>query len=277
LVAALGSFLDARAHGGIWLVRIEDLDPPREQPGAADAILRSLEVHGLHWDGPVLYQHTRVQAYEAAAAKLAAEGWAYPCACSRREIADSGLHGLEGPVYPGTCRQGLPPGKSARALRIRVPDDETFFFEDDLQGTVRQHLTREIGDFVIHRADGYSAYQLAVVIDDAYQGVIHVVRGADLLLSTPRQIYLQQRLGLPMPSYMHLPVVVNSSGEKLSKQTGAAPLDSLNPGSTLFRALGFLRQSPPPELRRAPPEELLSWAVGHWRPATLQGIRYIGS
>ncbi|MDE2139102.1 MAG: tRNA glutamyl-Q(34) synthetase GluQRS [Gammaproteobacteria bacterium] len=272
LVAALGGYLDARAHGGRWLLRIEDLDPPREQIGAADVILRSLDIHGLHWDGPVLHQHTRLAAYESAVANLSAEGWAYTCACSRREIADSGLRGLEGPVYPGTCRQGPPPGKSARALRIRVPGDETLYFEDCLQGPVRQDLAREIGDFVIRRADGCFAYQLAVVLDDAFQGVSRVVRGVDLLLSTPRQMWLQRRLGLPTPSYMHLPVAVTAAGEKLSKQTGARPLDNERPSLNLFRALEFLRQCPPPPLRGASPPELLSWATKNWQPERLRGI-----
>lgn len=272
LVAALGSFLDARSHGGQWCLRIEDLDPPRAQPGAIDAILQSLEIHGLHWDGPVLYQHDRLDAYAAAAAKLQVEGWAYPCACSRKEIADSGLQGLEGPAYPGTCRQGLPSGKSARTLRIRVPDNEIFSVADMLQGTIRQDLAHVIGDFVIRRADGYFAYQLAVVLDDAFQGISHVVRGADLLLSTPRQVYLQQRLGLPTPFYMHLPIAVNTAGEKLGKQTGALPLDDRLPGASLFQALEFLRQTPPVELRRASPRILLQWAIHNWQPEPLRGI-----
>lgn len=272
LVAALGSFLDARARGGQWRLRIEDLDPPREQSGAADNILRSLEIHGLHWDGPVLYQHARRAEYEAAAARLRAEGWAYPCACSRREIADSGMRGLEGPVYPGTCRRGVPAGKPARALRIRVPDGETLSFEDRLQGVVHQDLAREIGDFVIRRADGCFAYQLAVVLDDAFQDISHVVRGADLLLSTPRQIWLQRRLGLPTPSYMHLPVVATAAGEKLSKQTGAQPLNDARPGANIFRALEFLRQTPVKDLRGAPPGELVGWAIRNWRPERLRGI-----
>lgn len=272
LVAALGSFLDARTHPGQWLLRIEDLDPPREQSGASDAILHSLEAHGLHWDGAVLYQHDRLEAYEVAARKLQQAGWAFPCACSRHEIADSGLRGLEGPVYPGTCRNGPPTGKPARALRLRVPDAAVFEFEDALQGTIRQDLAREIGDFVIRRADGHFAYQLAVVVDDAYQGITQVVRGADLLLSTPRQIYLQRRLELPTPFYMHLPVAVNATGEKLSKQTGALPLDDVKPTANLFRALRFLRQSPPRELQDAPTAELLCWAVGNWHAAALRGI-----
>lgn len=272
LVAALGSFLDARARGGQWRLRIEDLDPPREQSGVADKILRSLEIHGLRWDGPVLYQHARLAEYEAAAAGLLAEGWAYPCACSRREIADSGMRGLEGPVYPGTCRRGVPAGKPARALRIRVPDGETLSFEDRLQGVVHQDLAREIGDFVIRRADGCFAYQLAVVLDDAFQDISHVVRGADLLLSTPRQIWLQRRLGLPTPSYMHLLVVATAAGEKLSKQTGAQPLNDARPGANIFKALEFLRQAPVKDLRGAPPGELVAWAIRNWRPERLRGI-----
>ena len=276
LVAALGSFLDARSHGGQWRLRIEDLDPPREPPGAADAILHSLDAHGLHWDGAVLYQHDRLAAYEAAIARLQEAGWAYPCACSRKEVADSGLRGLEGTVYPGTCRHGLPAGKPARALRVRLPDDEIGSFEDHLQGSVSQYLAREIGDFVIRRADGYFAYQLAVVLDDAHQSITHVVRGGDLLLSTPRQIYLQRRLELPTPSYMHLPVAVNAAGDKLSKQTGALPLDDTQPAANLFRSLEFLRQSPPPELLRSSPAELLSWAMKNWQPMTLRGILIAG-
>lgn len=272
LVAALGSFLDARAHGGQWLLRIEDLDPPREQPGAADAILHSLDAHGLYWDSAVLYQHDRLEAYAVAAQKLQQAGWAYPCACSRREIVDSGLRGLEGPVYPGTCRNSLPTGKVARALRLRVPDTAVFEFEDALQGTLHQDLAREIGDFVIRRADCQFAYQLAVVMDDAFQGITQVVRGADLLLSTPRQIYLQRRLGLPTPFYMHLPVAVNAAGEKLSKQTGALPLDDTQPAANLFIALAFLHQSPPPQLQHSPAPELLRWAVSNWHAAALQGI-----
>jgi glutamyl-Q tRNA(Asp) synthetase len=271
LVAALGSYLDARAHGGAWLLRMEDLDPPREQPGAADAILHSLEKFGLHWDGPVLYQHTRLDAYQAAMARLLETGTAFPCACTRSEIADSGLIGLEGPVYPGTCRTGLA-GRPTRAIRVRV-NSASVDFNDTLQGYCSQNLEREIGDFVIRRADGYFAYQLAVVVDDAFQGITHVVRGADLLLSTPRQIHLQRLLGLPIPIYTHLPVAVNAQGEKLSKQTGAEPLHGATPGAVLIRALSFLLQSPPQELHGAAPHELLDWAVPHWQPARMAGIK----
>ncbi|MGH8278042.1 MAG: tRNA glutamyl-Q(34) synthetase GluQRS [Gammaproteobacteria bacterium] len=270
LVTALGSYLDARAHHGRWRVRIEDLDPPREPPGAADAILRCLESCALLWDGAVVYQHTRRAAYRDALALIVARGRAYPCACSRREIADSGLAGLEGPVYPGTCRHGLPAGKTARVMRVRVPVDSTIGFADILQGDLQQQLAREVGDFVLQRAEGYFAYQLAVVVDDAFEQITHVVRGADLLLSTPRQIYLQQLLGLPTPVYMHLPVVVNPAGEKLSKQTGAVPVDAAQASAVLFRALEFLRQSPPPELHGESPGALLHWAVQHWQPEHLR-------
>lgn len=248
------------------------MDPPREQPGAADSVLRGLEACELYWDEPVLYQRTRLDAYQAVLEKLLAENLAYPCACSRREIEDSGMRGVEGPVYPGTCRNGLPPGKLARVIRLRVPDDEIFEFNDRIQARFKQHLVQEVGDFVLRRADGYFAYQLAVVADDAFQGITHVVRGADLLLSTPRQMCLQHQLGLPTPIYMHLPVAVNTGGKKLSKQTGAAAFSAQEPSAALFQALEFLRQPPPAGLRRAPPLELLQWAIQRWRPSCLQGI-----
>jgi glutamyl-Q tRNA(Asp) synthetase len=271
LVAAVGSCLDARAQGGRWLLRMEDLDPPREVPGSADGILRSLVNFGFQWDGAVLYQSRRQEAYGAAAAELLHAATAFPCACSRSEIADSGLHGLEGPIYPGTCRHGLPPGREARALRLRVPN-EVMGFEDGMQGWVRQNLADDIGDFIIRRADGCYAYQLAVVVDDASQGITHVVRGADLLLSTPRQLLLQRLLGLPQPRYLHLPVAVNQAGEKLSKQTHARPLDGQNTGLLLWQALAFLRQEPPQALRGASIDEIWGWAIPRWRREPLQGI-----
>jgi glutamyl-Q tRNA(Asp) synthetase len=271
LIAALGSYLDARANRGRWLLRMEDLDPPREQPGAADSILRTLEIFGLEWDGPVLYQHTRLDAYQTAIDELLKTGTAFPCACTRSEIADSGLIGLEGPVYPGTCRDGLG-DRPARAIRVRV-NPGPVNFEDTLQGGCSQNLEQEIGDFVIRRADGYFAYQLAVVTDDAFQGISHVVRGADLLLSTPRQIHLQNLLSLPIPIYTHLPVAVDAHGQKLSKQTGAGPIQTTDPASTLFEALGFLSQTPPAELKNSPVRELLDWAISHWQPLRMRGIR----
>lgn len=264
LLAAVGSYLEARAAGGRWLLRIEDLDPPREVPGAADGILRTLAAYGFEWDGEVVYQSRRLDHYRAALDGLAAAGLAYPCACTRREIADSSLRGIDGPVYPGTCRAGLAAGRAPRAWRLRVGEGETGFL-DAVQGWQAQVLARDLGDFVLLRADGYFAYQLAVVVDDALQGVSHVVRGADLLDSTPRQIHLQQALGHPLPGYAHLPVLTNPAGEKLSKQTRAPALEIDRAGLELWQALTILGQQPPAELRGAAPAEVWRWAFVHWR------------
>ena len=241
LVAALASWLDARAANGRWLVRMEDLDRPRVQPGAAEEILRALERLGLEWDGEVEYQSRRAALYQAALERIRAR--TYWCCCTRREIADSslGLASDGAAIYPGTCRRGPPPGKPPRALRLRV-DASTIGFVDRVQGRREQVLSRDVGDFVLYRADGQFAYQLAVVVDDAAQGVTDVVRGADLIDSTARQIFLQRLLGLPTPRYLHVPVVVNAAGEKLSKQTGAEPLDLSRPEQELRRALAFLGQ-----------------------------------
>ena len=241
LVAALASWLDARAANGRWLVRMEDLDRPRVQPGAAEEILRALERLGLEWDGEVEYQSRRAALYQAALEQIRAHS--YWCCCTRREIADSalGLASDGAAIYPGTCRRGLPPGKPPRALRLRV-DASTIAFVDRVQGRREQVLSRDVGDFVLYRADGQFAYQLAVVVDDAAQGVTDVVRGADLIDSTARQIFLQRLLGLRTPRYLHVPVAVNAAGEKLSKQTGAEPLDLSRPEQELRRALAFLGQ-----------------------------------
>jgi glutamyl-Q tRNA(Asp) synthetase len=256
LVAALASWLDARAAGGRWLVRIEDLDAARSQPGAADEILRTLERLGLTWDGPVLYQSARVALYAEALHGL--EKHTYWCGCSRREIADSslGLAADGAQVYPGTCRSGLPAGKRERALRIKASG--TVGFTDRVQGPQAQLLERDVGDFVLQRADGPFAYQLAVVVDDARQGVSDVVRGADLLDSTARQIHLQRALGYPTPRYMHIPAAVNPAGEKLSKQTGAPPIAGAR--EALRRALLFLGQ---------PQTDDLAQAVRSWNPALI--------
>lgn len=271
LMAAVGSYLEAKAHGGRWLLRMEDLDPPREMPGAADGILRDLTALGFQWDGPVLYQSRRLEAYEAALSQLQDGGHVFPCACTRSEIADSAVAGIEGPVYPGTCRDGLAPGKTARALRVRIRPGEAIF-EDGLQGPIHQDLAKDIGDFVVRRADGCHAYQLAVVVDDAWAGVTHVVRGADLLLSTPRQLHLQTLLGYPRPIYMHLPVLVNAAGEKLSKQTHAAPLDLSRPASALWQALDYLQQSPPQSLKHSSIDDVWAWAREHWQADTMVGL-----
>ena len=272
LVAAVGSYLDAKHHHGTWLVRMEDLDTPRCVPGAADDILRTLAAFGLCSDEPILYQSQRTAAYEEALHQLQASGSVYPCCCTRKEIADSAINGVEGPVYPGTCRSGVPAGREGRAWRERTNND-TIEFSDVLQGHYKQHLESEIGDFVVKRADGFFAYQLAVVVDDASQDITHIVRGADLLDSTPRQIYLQRLLGLPIPQYLHLPVAVNEAGEKLSKQTLAAPVDETHPVATLLRILNFLRQQPPADLLKANVETVLEWAIQNWHPERLAGTR----
>nr|AGS47202.1 glutamate-tRNA ligase [uncultured organism] len=264
LVAALASYLEARQQQGEWLLRMEDLDTPRNMPGAADAILRSLEAFGFEWDGAVVYQSERHDLYAAALARLQEDGLVYPCGCTRKEIADSAIHGIEGAIYPGTCRSGLPPGKTARAWRIRA-ENRTIGFDDAIQGHVAQNLARDIGDFVLKRADGFYAYQLAVVVDDADQAITHVVRGADLLDSTPRQIYLQQVLGLPAMHYAHIPVVLNAQGEKLSKQTQAAAVDDRQPATQLWQALDFLQQSPPAAIRNAPLADIWQWADQNWQ------------
>ncbi len=274
LVAAVGSYLDAKHHNGTWLVRMEDLDTPRCVSGAAEDILRTLDIFGLPSDETVIYQSQRAAVYEEALHQLKDGGTTYPCCCTRKEIADSGLHGIEGPVYPGTCRTGIPQGREARAWRA-ITYGETIEFNDALQGHLSQNLEEEIGDFVIKRADGIFAYQLAVVVDDAAQGITHIVRGADLLNSTPRQIHLQRLLGLTTPAYMHLPVAVNEAGEKLSKQTLAVPVDTSQPVSTLIRVLDFLRQHPPSKLATKDVKSVLDWAVQNWDVTKLQGVKSI--
>jgi len=240
LVAAMASYLDARTHCGTWLVRIEDIDEGRTVPGADEAILQCLQAFGMRWDGEVVWQSRRKALYEAAFARLGSH--AYACGCTRREIADSriGIASDGAAVYPGTCRGGLAEGKTARAWRLRIADDCRIAFTDRWMGEVSQHLPSEAGDFVLRRADGFWAYQLAVVVDDADQQVTDIVRGADLLDSTPRQFYLQRLLGVPTPRYLHGPVVTNSAGEKLSKQTGALALNVSQPLPELIRAAAYL-------------------------------------
>ena len=240
LVAALASYLDARAHLGRWLIRIEDIDETRTIAGAADDIIHTLSALGMQSDEPIIWQSQRQSRYEAAFLEL--ENKVYPCACSRKEIADSrvSLSSDGAAIYPGTCRSGLPEGRSARAWRLRVPDVgdalDIIEFNDRWQGDVSESLSAAVGDFVLRRADGFWAYQLAVVVDDADQGITHVVRGADLLESTARQIYLQKLLKKKIPRYLHVPVIINDRGEKLSKQTGAQALDISQPVSTLLTA-----------------------------------------
>lgn len=244
LVAAMASYLDARAHGGKWLLRIEDIDEARTMPGADEAILQALNAFGMQWDGEVVWQSGRKQLYQAAFERL--QTHVYPCGCTRREIADSrvGIASDGAAIYPGTCRTGLAAGRTARAYRLRVPDPSDpagwIGFEDRWLGRQVQQLATAVGDFVLKRADGFWAYQLAVVVDDAEQGVTHVVRGADLLDSTARQIYLQRLLKVATPDYLHVPVVSNAQGEKLSKQTGARALGINSPLAELMQAARFL-------------------------------------
>jgi glutamyl-Q tRNA(Asp) synthetase len=254
LLAAVASYLEARAAGGRWLVRIEDIDPPREVAGSATRILRDLRRLGLRSDLPVLYQSTRRAAYQAAASDLLERGLAFRCGCSRADLPASG-------VYPGTCRGGLPRGKKPRAVRLRVPED-TLTFTDRIQGAVAENLAATVGDFVIWRADDLPAYQLAVVVDDAFQGISQVVRGVDLLDSTARQIWLQRCLGLPTPTYAHFPVAVDQDGNKLSKRLGSDPIVNADPARALEAALRFLGQACPGGLELG---SLWRWAEQHWR------------
>jgi glutamyl-Q tRNA(Asp) synthetase len=261
MVAAVGSYCDARAHRGMWQVRIDDLDPPRVVKGAADSILRCIDAFGLEWDGDVVYQSRRDVAYHAALHRLREAGRVFACACSRKDIVD--VTGEDAAIYPGTCRNGLPPGRLARALRLRVAD-ETIAFEDLLQGRIERHLSREIGDFVLYRSDHVYAYHLACAVDDAEEGISHVVRGADLIDSAPRQIYIQHLLNLPTPHYLHLPVATDPAGAKLSKQTLAYPVDSTHPAPVIRAVLDFLGQQPAPGLDRMSAAEALGWAIANW-------------
>lgn len=265
LIAAVGSYLQARRAGGEWWLRIEDLDPPRTVPGAADDILRTLEAFGFRWDGPVVYQSQRTEAYRAAFDSLRAAGAIYPCTCSRSEIALRARSGPAGPIYPGTCRAGAAPDRP-RSWRVRTAGAEIQLM-DAVQGLVRVDLAQEVGDFVVLRADGVYAYHLALVVDDAAAGVTEVVRGQDLLSCTPPQILLQRRLGLITPDYLHLPIAVNRQGQKLSKQTFAPAIQADAAVELLSKALGFLGHPPPAQIGEL--DELWTWAEAAWDPARI--------
>lgn len=263
LLAALSSYLEARNKQGQWLVRMEDLDKPREVEGAASHILNTLEQFGFEWDGEVIYQSQRSNFYQDALFQLEKQSLIYRCKCSRKEIADSAIQGIDGLVYPGTCRYAKVE-QMAYASRIKV-NDTPIIFNDAIQGLITQHLATQVGDFVLKRADGLFAYQLAVVVDDHEQGITQIVRGADLLDSTSRQIYLQQQLGYLTPQYAHIPVASNLAGEKLSKQTLAPAIEAKDASAWLIKALAFLGQNPPSELITNTPSEILSWAKQHWQ------------
>ena len=263
LLTALASYADARAQDGRWLVRMEDLDPPREMAGAADDILRTLEAFGFEWDGGVAYQSRRYDLYHEALGRLKAKGLVYPCDCSRKDWQAAARAGADGFVYNGCCA-GLDPQRALHktpAWRVRVPD-EIIGFDDAVVGHYAQNLAHDIGDFVLLRADGFWAYQLAVVADDAAQGITHIVRGQDLLVSTPRQLWLQRALDAPEPHYAHLPLLVNGAGQKWSKQTLAPALDLGAREALLRQVMAYLKLPAAPEVDR--PQDLLDWAVRHW-------------
>jgi len=269
LLAAVASYLQAKSRQGRWLLRVEDIDPPRAQRGADSAIIRALETYGFEWDGPVLFQSRNLEKHREIVTQLIASGLAYRCGCSRADLA-AAPQGPLGPIYPGTCRSG----SRARYASIRVrTHNDPIRFDDLLQGAQSQRLEAESGDFVIQRRDRLIAYQLAVIVDDFAEGITQVVRGVDLLDSTPRQIYLQSLLGYPTPQYAHIPVAVNATGQKLSKMTGATaiPLDKVQP--TLIAALYALRQHPPTDLAAADLESTWAWATANWRLDALAGER----
>jgi len=271
LVAAVASYLQARSNDGLWLLRIEDIDPPRAQPGASGDIIEALERYGFEWDGDVIFQSTNRAAHLSALASLVDQELAYRCRCSRRDLVDA-QRGAMGTIYPGNCRNGCEPGESA--IRLRT-NDSAIVFDDALQGRIKQHLESESGDFVIRRRDGLIAYHLAVVVDDEIQGVTEIVRGIDLLDSTPRQIYLQQLLGYRTPSYIHIPVVTHADGDKWSKLTGAPAISLDSKARNLCAALDALRQEPPPDLSNATLSEVWFWALKNWQMEKLIGRKAI--
>lgn len=274
LYTALAGFLQARSHKGKWLLRIDDLDTPRNVAGATENILTTLDAFGLHWDGPVDFQSSHVAEYELALDKMAKDNQVYPCSCSRKSLISAASDHHMPDVYPGFCKKLQIPLVQPHAIRIKT-DARTIAFEDELQGYISHNIARQDGDFIVKRKDRIIAYQLAVVIDDERQRVNHIVRGFDLLEETPRQIFLQQLLGLKQPGYMHVPIITDLEGFKLSKQTRATAVDIKKPEKILFQLLGLLKQNPPDELHQARPLELLSWAIANWNPKPLKNSRAI--
>jgi len=271
LYTALASYLDARAHHGQWLLRIDDLDTPRNAPGATDLILKTLEAFGLEWDGEVAYQSQHQAQYNEALADLRQRGLVYPCTCSRALLTT--LASSVG-IYPGTCRDKAINENNPHALRIKS-EPGAVCFQDQLQGLICQEMAEQHGDFIVKRKDHIVAYQFAVVIDDHLQRINHVVRGIDLLDSTPKQRYLQQQLGLASPNYMHVPILVDQQGYKLSKQTRAQAVATQQPERVIFELLKWLNQAPPQELSTASTTELLSWGQQHWQAERLKNQRQI--
>lgn len=265
LYTALASFLQARSQQGLWLLRIDDLDIPRNVKGSASSILKTLDAFGLLWDGSVVYQSQTLDVYHESLDKLIKDKLIYPCTCSRKTLTD---------IYSGLCRDKHIPPNSPHSLRIKT-DNRIISFNDELQGLISHNLAEQHGDYILKRKDQIIAYQFAVVIDDDRQHINHVVRGYDLLDSTPRQIYLQQTLRLATPDYMHVPVIIDEQGYKLSKQTLATAVDVKKPHAVIFELLTLLKQNPPCELQHAPSTELLNWAIEHWNPAKLKNCRAI--
>jgi glutamyl-Q tRNA(Asp) synthetase len=272
-VAAVASYLQARVNLGKWLLRVEDIDPPREQPGADQRIVDALEAYGFEWDGPASYQSQFQERHEELVQRLLSGGHAYPCSCSRRDLAGA-RRGPLGTIYPGTCRNGS--RGTEVAIRVRT-DDQPISFVDRLQGEQSQQLESESGDFIIKRRDGLIAYQLAVVADDHDQGITEVVRGIDLLDSTPRHIHLQRLLGLTTPAYLHIPVVENSDGQKLSKLTGATEIDRNQVRPVLVLALDALGQGPASELADSSLGSIWEWAIENWQPGVMAGQQSISA
>lgn len=272
LVTALASYLDAKAHQGQWLVRMEDLDPPREQPGAADAILRCLEGHGLTWDGAIMYQSRRHEAYESCLELLAARSWIYPCDCSRQDLS------LMGGIYNGRCRTRRVNLTAPHSLRLKLYDlpglqsPDEMHFDDLIQGSQAQNLRTQAGDPILKRRDGFYAYQLAVVVDDIAQGITHVIRGSDLLEVTARQVFFFQLLGATPPAFGHLPLALHPNGQKLSKQNHARAIDAKEASKNLWRGLEFLGQNPPARLAAGSTHEILDWGLHHWRRDSIRGL-----
>ncbi len=280
LLTAVASYLDAKHNSGTWLVRMDDLDPPREIPGAADSILSTLDAYGLHWDGKVVYQSQRHDLYEAAVHLLLTNKQAFYCTCSRKQLAEHAhQQGQQTPpTYPGTCREQHSPPNMPSSIRLAVEDAQhPIGINDQLQGRFCQNLITDVGDFIIKRKDLLYAYHLAAVIDDHWQKISHIVRGIDLLDSTPRQCYLQQLLGFKEPHYAHLPVVVNNQGQKLSKQTFAQAIETTQCSLVLWSAISTLGLKPPTSLQHEPPEAILKWGTLAWNPKALINVTRINA
>lgn len=275
LVSALASYLDAKTNGGQWLVRMEDLDPPREQPGAASSILRSLEDHGLFWDGEVLYQSQRHHAYQECLDALAAAELVYPCSCSRQDLAR--MNG----VYNGHCRTHIPHAGQVCSQRLKLYDlpdrtnSDLIVFEDLIQGIQQQNLRTQAGDQILKRRDGFFAYPLAVVVDDIAQGITHVIRGSDLLEVTGRQLFFFGLLDAPQPAFGHVPLAIQANGQKLSKQNHAKAIEHKNASNNLWRGLAFLGQNPPVDLAGLSTTEILDWALHNWRRSAVSGLSHL--